>query len=70
VRIPEKDEESSEEANLAARFKHWLERRARCTPPKTADFGEPTSSRLRHETGNDWRIWSSMSFMMCLIFGI
>lgn len=28
------------------RFWHWLEMRARIRPPKTADFGAPTSSRF------------------------
>jgi hypothetical protein len=34
------------------------------TPPKTADFGEPTSSRLRQVTGKDCRMWISISFMV------
>lgn len=42
---------------------HWLESRARLTPSKTADFGAPTSSRFRQETGKDWRMWSSISFI-------
>src|SRR6266567_1936220 len=46
-----------------ARFRHWLEMRARVAPPKMACLGAPTSSRLRHETGNDCRMCSSMSFM-------
>jgi len=32
---------------------HWLEMRARLTPPNTALLGAPTSSRFKHETGND-----------------
>lgn len=32
--------------NRIARFKHWLEMRARVTPPKVAVCGMPMSARL------------------------
>ena len=63
LRMPLKLGAISAAANRPARLRHWLEMRARGTPPKMADFGEPTSSRFRQETGKDWRMLSSMSFI-------
>ena len=45
--------DSSLASSRIARFKHWLEMRALLAPPKMAVLGAPTSSRFRHETGND-----------------
>ena len=38
------------------RFQHWELTRARVTPPTTAVFGAPTSSRFKHAPGKDCKM--------------
>src|SRR5439155_20485652 len=42
---------SSDAYSLIARFRHWLERCARLTPPKTASWELQHRRDLRHDTG-------------------
>src|SRR5690606_29520798 len=47
-------------ASRTARLKHWLEMRARRTPPNSQSLGLFVSSRLRQWGGKFWMMWHSI----------